>query len=152
MWVAGLPRTWERSTPTLISWFPAGATVAAVADPSPGTAIKPNTPITLTFSKPVDQALGSARPPVLPITPGTWHTVNSHTISFQPEGYGYGLGAKVTIGLPNGVRLVGAPSSSGTWTVPPGSTLRLQQLLAKLGYLPLRYEGPRVAPTPPRGQ
>ena len=148
MWVAGLPRTWERSTPTLISWFPAGATAAAVADPSPGTAIKPNTPITLTFSKPVDQALGTARPPVLPITPGTWHTVNSHTIIFQPGGYGYGLGAKVTIGLPNGVRLVGAPSSSGTWTVPPGSTLRLQQLLAKLGYLPLRYEGPRVAPTP----
>jgi peptidoglycan hydrolase-like protein with peptidoglycan-binding domain len=148
MLVAGAPRTWEIGSPTLISWFPAGAAAAAVANPAPGTQIGPHTPITLTFSKPIDQALGTARPPVLPITQGVWHSVNDHTIVFRPEGYGYGLGAKVTVGLPNGVRLVGSPSSTGSWTVPPGSTLRLQQLLATLGYLPLQYEGPQVAPTP----
>src|SRR5205807_3545926 len=96
--------------------------------------------------------IGSSRPPVSPTTAGSWHQTGSHTIVFQPRDYGYGLGAHVTIALPAAVRLVGArqtgSSDDGTWTVPPGSTLRLQQLLAKLGYLPLRYEGPRVAPTP----
>jgi lipoprotein-anchoring transpeptidase ErfK/SrfK len=35
-----------------------------------------------------------------------------------------------------------------TWTVPQGSTTRLQQLLAQLGYLPVNFHGPVVAPTP----
>ncbi len=154
IWVAGAPRAWETAGAALVSWFPAGAAAAAVADPAPGTPIQPATPITLTLSKPVDQALGSARPPVSPVTPGAWHTVNSHTIVFRPEGYGYGLGARVTIGLPNGVKLVGGQQSgapdAGTWTVPAGSTLRLQQLLSLLGYLPLRfsYRGSGAALTP----
>jgi peptidoglycan hydrolase-like protein with peptidoglycan-binding domain len=148
--VAGAPRAWETSSPALVSWFPAGAAASAVANPAPGSQIQPSTPITLTFSKPIDQALGNTRPPVSPITPGAWHAVNSHTIVFQPQGYGYGLGAKVSIGLPNGVQLVGGSASSGTWSVPPGSTTRLQQLLALLGYLPLRfnYAGSGVALTP----
>jgi L,D-transpeptidase catalytic domain/Putative peptidoglycan binding domain len=148
--IAGAPRPWETSSPALVSWFPAGAAASAVASPAPGTQIQPSTPITLTFSKPIDQALGSTRPPVSPITPGTWHTTSSHTIVFQPQGYGYGLGAKVSIGLPGGVQLVGGTGSSGAWSVPPGSTTRLQQLLALLGYLPLRfhYAGSGVALTP----
>jgi peptidoglycan hydrolase-like protein with peptidoglycan-binding domain len=152
--VAAAPRVWETSPPAVVSWFPAGASASAVASPGPGSQIQPNTPISLTFSKTVDAALGSARPPVSPTTQGTWHTVNSHTIVFRPEGYGYGLGANVSIGLPNGTRLVGGQQSGtangGTWTVPQGSPLRMQQLLAELGYLPLRFHsasGP-VAPTP----
>ena len=47
------------------------------------------------------------------------------------------------IGLPKGVNLVGShpvgDPSWGTWKVPAGSTARLQQLLAVLGYLPLRF-------------
>jgi peptidoglycan hydrolase-like protein with peptidoglycan-binding domain len=132
----------------LVSWFPAGAKASAVAYPPPGSTIGPSTSITLTFSKPIDQALGSSRPPVLPITPGVWHPVNSHSIVFRPESYGYGLGAKVNIPLPAGVQLAGAANpSTGTWTVPAGSTLRLQQLLANLGYLPLRFDGPSVPGT-----
>ena len=73
-------------------------------------------------------------PPISPSTPGSWHQINSHTIRFEPTGYGYGLGAKVSVALPNGVRLLGGQSSSsantGTWTVPGGSIVRLQQLLA----------------------
>jgi peptidoglycan hydrolase-like protein with peptidoglycan-binding domain len=148
IWVGGAPRSWETPHPALVSWFPAGAAAAAVAYPPPGSTIGPSTPITLTFSKPVNQVLGGSRPPVLPITPGAWHQVNAHSIVFDPEGYGYGLGAKVKIPLPGGVELASATTpSTGTWTVPGGSTLRLQQLLATLGYLPLTF-GYAGAPTP----
>jgi hypothetical protein len=67
-------------------------------------------------------------------------------------GFGYGLGANVTIGLPNGVRLVGAQRFGdpawGTWHVPQGSPVRLQQLLAVLGYLPLRFQYAGTGPGP----
>jgi hypothetical protein len=143
MSVAAAPRTWERAGAALVSWFPAGAAASAVATPAPGGKIGPGTPITLTFSKPLRAALGSDLPPVSPRGAGSWHTVGSHAIVFRPQGYGYGLGTKVTIALPKGVRLVGGQQtgsdSSATWTVPPGSALRLQQLLANLGYLPLRF-------------
>lgn len=142
VYVAAAPRSWETSSAALISWFPAGSATSAIANPQPGTTIRANTPITLTFNKTVSQALGGSMPPVLPRTPGVWHKVTSHSIEFQPTGFGYGLGANVSIGLPNGVRLVGGKQSGDSWsgwTVPQGSPLRLQQLLAVLGYLPLRF-------------
>jgi peptidoglycan hydrolase-like protein with peptidoglycan-binding domain len=141
--VAAAPRTWETSRAVIVSWFPSGSAASAVASPTPGTGILPSTPITLTFSKPVSQALGASRPPVTPATQGTWHTINSHTIEFRPEGYGYGLSTSVTVALPSGVRLVDGQqtgtASAGSWPVPAGSTLRMQQILAQLGYLPLRW-------------
>jgi hypothetical protein len=158
MWIAAAQRSWETSSPTLITWFPAGSGASAVAIPAPGSRIGPGTPITLTFSKPVQQALGRFRPPVVPITPGTWHQTGTHTIGFRPEGYGYGLGANVSIGLPSGVHLIGGQQSSGAdpgrWFVPPGSILRLHQLLAMLGYLPLHFTyNPGVSvPLTPKAQ
>jgi hypothetical protein len=145
VYVAAAPRTWETGAPQVLSWFPAGTAAAVVATPNPGTTLGANTPITLTFSKPVSQVLGHSMPPVSPITQGTWHTVSSHAIVFRPEGYGYGLGANVKVGLPSNVGIVGG---AATWTVPSGSTLRLQQLLAQLKYLPLNFNGPGVAPNP----
>ena len=144
VWVAAAPRTWEIASPALVSWFPAGSGITAVASPAPGSTIRSNTPITLMFSKPVSQALGGQMPPVLPMTKGVWHAINEHTIVFQPEDYGYGLGAHVAVGLPGSVRLVGGKAS---WRVPRGSTLRLQQLLAQLGYLPVDFHD-SVASTP----
>ncbi len=141
--VAAAPRSWERSAPAFVSWFPDGAAATAVADPAPGTPILPHTKLTLTFSKPIAQTLHSVRPVLTPATAGSWQVLGPHTISFIPRGYGYGLGAKVTLGLPSGVRLIGGQQSgafsSATWQVPGGSPLRLQQLLAQLGYLPLSF-------------
>ena len=151
IYVAAAPRYWESSSAALVSFFPAGSATSAVANPAPGSTISANAPITLTFSKPVSQALGGSMPPVSPQTAGTWHTVTSHSIQFQPQGFGYGLGAHVSIGLPNGVRLIGAQQSGDAWsgwTVPQGSPLRLQQLLAVLGYLPLRFHYAGTGPGP----
>jgi peptidoglycan hydrolase-like protein with peptidoglycan-binding domain len=151
VYVAAAPRSWESSTAALVSWFPAGSATSAIAYPSPGGRITATTPITLTFNKPVSKALGRSMPPVSPQSSGTWHTISSHAIQFQPTGFGYGLGAQVSIGLPNGVRLVGAKQSGdawGGWTVPGGTTLRLQQLLAVLGYLPLRFHYDGTGPGP----
>ncbi|MGH3265935.1 MAG: L,D-transpeptidase family protein [Trebonia sp.] len=165
--VSAQVQPWETSSAAAVSWFPAGTKASAVASPVPGSQIKPGTPITLTFSKPVSRALGSHRPLVSPATPGRWHQISSHAIVFRPQGSGYGLGQKVSIALPSDVRLSGATqnrsSSTGHWTVPAGSTVRLQQMLAVLGYLPLsfHYRGSspgttaadqeNAAVTPPKG-
>ena len=78
---------------------------------------------------------GQNLPPVTPHKAGAWHEINSHTIQFVPQGYGYGLGADVRVSLPEGVNLVGGQARGsdpiGQWTVPDGSTLALQQLLAR---------------------
>lgn len=151
--IAAAPRKWETSGARVISWFPKGsATATAVASPAPGGEIRPTGRITLTFSTTVKQALGSARPPVSPATAGYWRTTSEHSIEFVPQGYGYGLGTTVNIALPSGVRLVGGQptgtSNVATWSVPIGSALRLQQLLADLGYLPLSFSGGNVARNP----
>ncbi len=154
--VAVAARSWEIPTRSAISWFPAGTRATAVATPAPGTKITPNTKITLTFSKPIQKVLGSDLPPVSPRTAGTWHELNSHTIRFVPEGYGYGLGADVRVSLPEGVNLEGGQVKGsdpvGQWTVPDGSNLALQQLLAQLGYLPLNFtptdSSNDIAPSP----
>jgi peptidoglycan hydrolase-like protein with peptidoglycan-binding domain len=147
--VAAGPRTWESGRASTVSWFPAGAQHAtAVASPAPGSQITPDTPISLTFSEPISKALRGNLPPVSPATAGSWHQANSHTITFQPQGYGYGLGASVKVPLPGGVSVIGAGGPVASWSVPPGSPLRLQQLLARLGYLPLNFNGPNVAVTP----
>jgi peptidoglycan hydrolase-like protein with peptidoglycan-binding domain len=153
IYVAAQPRRWETSSEAVVSWFPAGGSATAVANPAPGSAIKPTTPITLTFSKPLSKSLGSHLPPISPAQ-GHWHKVNSHAIVFEPQGYGYGLAAHVHVALPNGVHLVGGQAGSsadgGAWTVPAGSTLRLQQMLSLLGYLPVKfnYAGAGVSSNP----
>ena len=141
--VAAAARSWEIPTVTPVSWFPAGANATAVATPAPGTTITPNTRITLTFSKAVSSVLGSHLPPVAPSGSGSWRRLNAHSIQFVPQGYGYGLGANVSVSLPSDVNLIGGKAHGsdpvGQWTVPVGSTLALQELLAELGYLPLNF-------------
>jgi peptidoglycan hydrolase-like protein with peptidoglycan-binding domain len=151
IWVSAVPLSWETAVPHVISWFPAGSGASAVSSPAPGSTIRPHTPIVLTFSKPWAQVLGHSKPPISPATQGTWREISSHALVFRPQGYGYGLGTTVKVELPSAVRLVGGAnpraSEVGTWKVPPGSTARLQQLLADLGYLPLKFSGNTVART-----
>jgi L,D-transpeptidase catalytic domain len=143
--VAASPRTWERlPAASVVSWFPAGTGTSAVVSPSPGTRISPATPIYVTFSQPVSTALNGALPRLTPAASGHWRTLDSHTIAFQPGGYGYGLDTPVTLVLPHAIRLLGSHSHGtdavASWTVPEGSIVRAQQLLAQLGYLPLSFQ------------
>ncbi len=152
MYLAAQIHKWETSPSAEISYFPAGTGGTAIADPSPGSTIQPNTPITISFSKPIGKILGSRMPSITPATAGSWQKLSSHRIRFVPSGYGYGLDAKVQIALPSGVHLAGGQSgtaTSGTWNVPNGSTLRAQQLLALAGYMPVHfaYAGKSPGPT-----
>ena len=152
--VAAAARSWERlPAPSLVTWFPAGAGPSAVLSPTPGSSIAPASPIYVTFSQPVSTALGGRHPRLEPAVSGSWRTIDSHTIAFTPRGYGFGLDTPVKLGLPRGVRLLdgsnGGSTGVATWTVPPGSTVRAQQILAELGYLPLRFASTHhVALTP----
>ena len=122
-----------------------------VSSPAPGARLTPVAPIRLTFSRPVVEVLGSARPKLSPRTPGRWRQPDSHTLVFVPAGFGAGLSSYLRVELPRAVAVAGR-SGRGLhmtrrlgWTVPPGSMLRLQQLLAQAGYLPLGWK-PSGAP------
>ena len=150
--IAAAARPWETvGAPTQVSWFPQSNTTVMATIPAAGASISPYTPIRLTFSKPVSEALGSDRPTLSPSTPGQWRETDSHTLVFTPSGFGAPLGSHLRVQLPHEVA-VAAGTNSGLhttsqleWTVPPGSTLRLQQLLAEQGYLPVDWQ-PSGAP------
>jgi peptidoglycan hydrolase-like protein with peptidoglycan-binding domain len=154
--VAGAPRSWERlSRPQSVTWFPAGDSPSVAASPAPGSDVSPATPLRLTFSKPVSQVLGSRMPTLSPQASGSWHRVDGHTLLFRPSGYGAGLSTTVEAELPKQVDVIESDGSlhsgdSIEWSIPPGSTLRLQQLLAQAGYLPVDWKpsGAPVAHTP----
>jgi lipoprotein-anchoring transpeptidase ErfK/SrfK len=154
--VAGVPRSWERlGKPQSVTWFPAGDAPSVAASPAPGSDVSPATPLRLTFSKPVSKVLGSAEPVLSPSASGNWHRVDRHTLLFRPSGYGAGLSTKVEVKLPKRVDVIAADGSlhgarSIEWNIPPGSTLRLQQLLAQAGYLPVDWkpDGAAVERTP----
>jgi lipoprotein-anchoring transpeptidase ErfK/SrfK len=141
--VAAAPRAWEAPSTTFVTWFPAGAGPSAVISPAPGAQISSTAPITLTFSKPYSEVLGSTMPKLSPASTGHWSALNSHTIRYQPSGYGFGLGASVSVALPHGIQVIGthgAGAGSASWTVPQGSSLRVNQILAQLGYLPVSWQ------------
>ncbi len=142
--VAAAPRLWEVLPPPVrVTWFPALPHLQLLSAPSPGAALAPDGRLTLTFSRPVSAVLGSARPELSPSVPGRWQALDAHTLTFTPSGNGFGLGTAVSVVLPQPVVLVGQSGTrltrSVAWQVPLGSTLRLQQLLAQLGYLPLEW-------------
>ncbi|HEU5216414.1 MAG TPA: L,D-transpeptidase family protein [Gaiellaceae bacterium] len=138
MKVAAAVRRWETlSDPVRVSWFVAGGRTRVVSDPAVGRRLRPRSNLTLTFARPVSAVLGSKLPQIEPAASGHWQQVDPHTLSFQPTGFGFGLGGSVHIRL---------PGESLAWRVDGGSTLRLQQILARLGYLPLRW---RPAADPP---
>ncbi len=125
--------------------------VVAISPAAGAANIAANAPITVTFSAPV--APGQVHPTLSPSVPGTWSTSGS-TMTFHPAG-GFVPASGVTVTVPAGMR--GAAKTNTTpleaaaaasYTVAPGSVLRLQELLAELGYLPLTFTAASAPTTP----
>jgi hypothetical protein len=156
--VAAAARSWERlPAPAWVSWFPERPYPQLMTEPRPGATLAPGGQLTLTFSGSISRVLGTRRPRLSPATPGRWRLLDAHALAFQPSGLGFGLGAKVRVVLPQAVHLAVRAGTTLTrtlhWQVPNGSTLRLQQLLAELGYLPLSWQAAaRSTPNSPRAQ
>jgi hypothetical protein len=144
--ISAAVRSWEKlGAPLSVTWLPPSRSPVVLASPAPGSSLAPAAKITLTFSEPVATLLGSSLPTLTPATAGSWRETDSHTLVFTPAGLGAALGSQVSVALPLPVALaapsgaLGAPAERLTWSVPLGSTLRLQQLLAQEGYLPLDW-------------
>lgn len=92
----------------------------------------------------------SPMPTISPAIDGSWQRLSASTIEFvQSKPLSPGQSVTVTVpGGPTGIRGASgarlANSTSSTFHVAPLSTLRVQQLLAELGYLPLSFS-PAVA-------
>ncbi len=118
----------------LLSVSPAGGT----ADANGGA------PIKLTFSSALSPS--TPLPALSPKVAGSWK-VTGPTATFTPSS-GYLPGTKVTLKVPGGTAgMAGQAASAGTLAKPATvkfktgqySTLRLQQVLTQLGYLPLTF-------------
>jgi len=144
-------RSWERLGPAqTVSWFPPSHGAVVVASPSPSASVRPTGALRLTFSQPVSQAVGSEFPKLDPAVAGSWSEPDSHTLVFTPAGTGFALASSLGVVLPRALVIGASGTSSDTidYTVAGGTTLRLQQLLAQLGYLPVNWSGGAVARTP----
>ena len=133
--VRAAARPWEKlGAPVRVSYFPKSDQPVVVADPAPGAQLAPLTPLRFTFSQTVASVLGNDHPRLSLRQQGRWAQTDSHTLVFRPSGDGAPFDADETVRFPKPVRVIG-----GTWHVAPASFLRLQQLLAQLGYLPVTW-------------
>ena len=140
--VAAAARSWERlGPPVRVTWFPASDRPVALAAPAPGARIAPLTPLRLTFSTPLS-TFGGRTPALSPRVPGRWLVADSHTLVFRPSGFGAPFATDETVRFPRPVRLLGGTA----WHVAPASFLRLQQLLAQEGYLPVSWSPAGIDP------
>ena len=126
---------------TVSSVSPTGANVAA------------GSTITVQFS--TDLAPNSPMPTLSPPVAGAWAVLSPSLLEYQASGP-LVPGATETVTVPGGPSgVIGsqgqrlAQSATSQFTVAPGSVLRLQQLLAELGYLPLTFTPatPLTSPT-----
>lgn len=143
--VTARARTWETEDQrtTTVDW----STVPYLtASPTSHPSIPPTGSLTVDFSAPLARA-DLARWKVLPAAAGRWTEISPRRYRFAPTGpLGFGPGALVAVEIPGGAS--GPMTSAGSylaktttldWTTPPGSVLRLQQLLAQAGYLPASW-------------
>ncbi len=142
--VAAAARPWEQiGAPVRVTWFPATKEPAVLVSPAPQAVVSPVVPLRLVFAQPVAHVLGSEHPRLSPAVAGRWSEPDAHTLVFRPAGFGFPFGTSVRLQLG---RLTSAGRTLG-WTVADGSLLRLHQLLAMEGYLPVGWQ-PQPASSP----
>jgi lipoprotein-anchoring transpeptidase ErfK/SrfK len=113
---------------------PVALRLVSISPQGGATAVNGATGITVTYNKPLPAT--AAFPTLSPAIAGSWAR-RGDTVVFTPAS-GYPSGTKVTITAADGT---GTTASTTTSTFKTGtySTLRLQEILAQLGYLPLTW-------------
>jgi Bacterial Ig-like domain/L,D-transpeptidase catalytic domain len=117
--------------------------VLSVAPANAAHRVNGSRPVTITFSAPM--AADSPTPSITPAVHGTWTAAKGDTMVFTPA-TAFKPDSTIAVRIPSGpsgVRtaaggLLGAPVTVRFHTK-SYSTLRLQELLAQLGYLPLTW-------------
>ena len=124
---------------------PAVFDVVAISPHSGQNAVAYSPLIRVQFSQALAQHW--SLPSLTPTIPGSWVRTGRSALEFRPTG-NFVPFSKVTLSIRGG--LAGMRDSAGVALVGPyhasfviagGSVLRLQQLLAELGYLPLQFTG-----------
>lgn len=125
--------------------------VASTSPADGSTAVPSNAHLTVTFTAPV--VSGGQSPTLSPPVTGRWHRSGTKAMVFTPSAP-FVPYTKYTLSVPGGSHGVRGASSAHlaksdtvTFTIANGSILRLQQLLAALGYLPLSTTAPTPAPS-----
>ncbi len=130
--------------PTAITSPTAGAATHApltVASISPsGTTSQPDPVLRVTFNQPI--AASTVMPVIRPAIAGTWVRLGPSAISFRATAP-WVSGREYLVVVPKAVRASDGTTLKGSvarrFTIEMGSMLRLNQLLAELGYLPVRF-------------
>lgn len=143
--VSAASYAWESlPAPSTYTFFQ-GTGKLGFASPAPGGDPSPATPITFTFSQTVASLFGHSTPTVavkLLKTPpaGRWSTPNLYTLTFQPDPGALWPGQDLEVTLPVAVGMnSAAPATKFSFPLAQGPVTRLQQELATLGYLPLKW-------------
>jgi hypothetical protein len=122
---------------------PAPLRVLGITPKGGARAVGFGTDITISFSSPVKA--NGVLPELEPATAGSWTWATPEKLVFRPDSY-FAPFAHVKLTVPGGPS--GFASKQGmqlqrsvksSFAVKAASTLRLQQLLAELGYLPVRF-------------
>jgi hypothetical protein len=126
--------------------------VVSVSPVDGSTGVPSDATISVRFSVPIDSR--SPTPSLTPQVPGTWQVVTPDTFMFVPAAPLVPSSTE-TVSVPAGdggvvgaSRQALAQGATARFTVAEGTTLRLQQLLAQLGYLPVSFTpaGPLTSP------
>src|SRR5579875_2279659 len=120
---AGAPATSTTRLPALA--------VAKVSPADRAQGVGPSTPVVVTYNRSPGPAVPT--PTISPPAPGHWQRTGPAQLTFTPTGYWQpGTTYRVSVPLPGRHRVV-------RFTTGLPSLLALQQYLAILGYLPLRF-------------
>lgn len=134
---------------------PVALTVTAIQPPNGATGVAGTGPVTVSFSTPLEAS--SPLPTLSPPVPGNWERTSPATLSFVPA-QAFVPSVRETLTVPAGSQAADgttlATAVSSRFRVQPGSELRIQQLLARLEFLPLTWAptGPAPAVTDTAGQ
>ena len=136
-----------RPSPSAGVVLPGPFRVMSVTPASGSTGADGSLPVRVAFSAP--PAARSPMPTLTPSVPGTWQIIGDSMV-FTPR-TAFGPSTRITVSVPAGrggvhsvAGLALASPKSAVYTTGNFATLRLAEILAQLGYLPVTWEMPNM--------